>query len=290
MPGRARRCPQPHRAVGAGRRQDRPRRAEATAVDGVARAGQQRLTSNGVAGSAHIPQPDGLRGPGGRERPPVRAEGHREQRAPAPAGISGGPAGTGAPGRATFHSRTVPSAAATASRCRRSGLRAMACTTPCESLSRVAAGVPDDSSRLPRAARGAGRAVGRQAELSGDRRILAAQLAGFHRQLARVGDELLGHGRRPALRERVSRQPDRRQHQHRQRRHQPGQPPGPAPLGLDGRLLVGGAGGQELAGSLAQAVAVVLHRGPVPGDGQLPAAQQRCAVVPGVGPGPGRVG
>ncbi len=63
------------------------------------------------------------------------------------AGASGAPTGTGCPGEATSHSRSVPSAPA-AARSRWSGLRLTDWTTPAESSIWAADAEPDDSSRL----------------------------------------------------------------------------------------------------------------------------------------------
>ena len=137
--------------------------------------------------------------------------------------------------------------------------------------------------------------VGGQAQLGRQPGALPAHLVGLDGHFARLRG-VLGHGRvvpraggRLALLEGVPGQGDGHDNEHRERRDQAAQPPGAVPLRGLLQPFLRGPRVHERPGQRAQAVPVDRVGGPVPGQGQLAAAEQRRGIPPGLVPGPGGV-
>ena len=217
--------PQPHRVVGAARGQRLAVRAERDRVHRVGRA-RQGAEPDRVAGRLTSHNSTTRRAPAAAR---IFPSGLNEvaYSGLSLAGASGAPTGTGCPGEATFHSRSVPSAAAAASSVR-SGLSA-------DRLDHAGGvqqpGGERGARRLQQARgrlRGMSGVVGGDAEVRGQRRVLTADLAGLDGDLAGAG-VVAGGGRRLTLHD-ASNPPARR----RPRPAPPARRPGAAACGYGG--------------------------------------------------------
>ena len=136
---------------------------------------------------------------------------------------------------------------------------------------------------------GAGGVVGGHAELGGQGRVLAADLAGLDGDLAGVG-VVAGAGGRLALLEREPGQGAHGDDEHGQRGDEALQGAGTTAFGVLVLPLRRDRRGDELAGQRARRGVMVLGGGPVPRGGELATAPQGSAFPPGILPGAGGLG